>query len=64
MILSPAELRELTNARRSDAQARELDHLGIPYKERRDGSLVVMRIHCEHGQTQNKEQASPALRLP
>ncbi|TAN71877.1 MAG: DUF4224 domain-containing protein, partial [Gallionella sp.] len=31
----------------SDAQARELDALGIPYRRRRDKSLVVMRTSVE-----------------
>ena len=43
MTLRPEEIRELTGFIRADAQARELDHLGIPYKTRRDGSLIVMR---------------------
>lgn len=41
MILTPEQLVELTRAKRSDAQRRELDHLGIPYRVRRDGSVVV-----------------------
>lgn len=47
MILSADELRELTGKTRSDAQARELDHLGIPYKKRRDDSIVVLRFDLE-----------------
>lgn len=42
MILTPEQLVELTRAKRSDAQRRELDHLGIPYRVRRDGTLVVL----------------------
>lgn len=41
MILTPEELIVLTQRTRSDGQRRELEHLGIPYKVRRDGSLVV-----------------------
>lgn len=42
MILPPADLEKLTLAKRSDAQARELKHMGIPFTTRRDGSLVVL----------------------
>lgn len=62
MILSPASLRELTDARRSDAQARELVHMGIPYKTRRDGTLVVLEADV-HGTPAQKQPAPPALRL-
>lgn len=47
MLLTRNELRELTGRIQSDAQARELDALGIPYRRRRDGSLVVMRVCVE-----------------
>jgi len=52
MILTPDQLRELTHFTRTDAQARELEHLGIPFKTRRDGSLVVF-----------SEDANPAARI-
>lgn len=51
LTLSPQELRELTGHRRSDAQRRELEHMRIPFKIRRDGSLAVLRIHVEFGGT-------------
>lgn len=63
VILSPTALRELTGARRSDAQARELEHLGIPYRRRRDGSLVVFESEA-YGTTAKARPPSPALRLP
>lgn len=47
MFLTIEEIQQLTNRIRSDGQRRELDHMGIPYKVRRDGSLVVLRIHVE-----------------
>lgn len=47
MLLTSGELRELTERIQSDAQARELDALGIPYRRRRDKSLVVMRTSVE-----------------
>lgn len=60
MNLTPAELEGLTRAKRSDAQARELRHLGIPFQQRRDGTIVVLKIHVEHGQTE-KNESSPSL---
>jgi hypothetical protein len=47
LVLSPQELIEVTGKKRSYAQARELDAMGIPYKPRRNGSLCVYRIHVE-----------------
>lgn len=47
-LLSPEELVELTGRKRADAQARELDHLGVPYGERSDGSIIVLRSVVEH----------------
>ncbi len=35
LTLTAQELRELTGHRRSDAQRRELEHMGIPFKARR-----------------------------
>jgi len=45
--LSPAELRDYTGRRRSDAQARVLEHMGIPFTRRPDGTLVVLRSVAE-----------------
>ena len=60
MILSPAELLELTQRERPGFQARQLDHLGIPYKRRTDGSLVVLRVHVEH--LQDRQPRRPQIR--
>lgn len=60
MNLTPAELKSLTGAARSDAQARELAHLKIPFTRRRDGTIVVLKVHVEHGQTE-KSESSPSL---
>lgn len=48
LLLSDDELVELTGRRRSDAQERELSHLGVPHGRRSDGSLVVLRSVVEH----------------
>lgn len=42
MILEPEQLVKLTGFTRSDAQRRELEHMRVPYRARRDGSLVVL----------------------
>lgn len=47
MTLTPAELRELTGHRRSDAQARALRFMGIPHSLRPNGSVVVLRAVVE-----------------
>lgn len=51
MNLSREQLVALTGKKYVPAQIRELEHLHIPYKRRRDGSLLVLRIHVETGQT-------------
>ncbi len=47
LTLSPDEIHELTGKRRSDAQARVLMHMGIPFSTRPDGSLAVLRSVAE-----------------
>ena len=47
MILSPEELVELTQRERSKAQARALTYMGIEYRIRPDGSVVVLRSHVD-----------------
>lgn len=61
MILSEEEIVVLTKKSRHAWQARELDFLGIPYKPRSDGSLLVLRIHVEA--TQDTPRREPQLRL-
>lgn len=39
--LTHEELKSMTKKARFSAQRRELDHMGIPYTTRRDGSPVV-----------------------
>lgn len=63
MILTLSDLAELTGKTRRSAQARVLAHLGIPFKTRPDGSLVVFQRDLNATPTQNKIRA-PALRLP
>lgn len=47
ILLTEQELIELTKKERPSAQARALDFMGIRYRARPDGSLVVLRIHVE-----------------
>jgi hypothetical protein len=58
LVLSHDEIVEFTGKSRPSYQARELEHLGVPYQRRRDGTLVVLRIHV-----QVVESKEPALRL-
>lgn len=62
MFLKESEIRELTGKERPSAQIRELEHLGIPYRQRRDGSLVVVRLHAE-GVPDGSIRREPRLRL-
>ena len=62
LTLTPAELIELTGKQRAPAQARVLQALGVAYRRRPDGSLVVFRAHLNA--PQEVGPASPALHLP
>lgn len=48
MFLDDDDLIALTGKTRRDAQARALDFMGVGYKLRPDGSVVVMRASVEH----------------
>jgi hypothetical protein len=61
MILNRDDLVELTQRQKPSAQARVLEALGINYKRRPDGSLVVF-IQDIHAPTQAR-QTAPKLRL-
>lgn len=61
MLLSPDELVALTGKIRPSWQAKELDHLGIPHKPRKDGTLIVLRIHVE-GMHHQQPTREPRLR--
>lgn len=47
IVLSTEDLVALTKKEKPTYQAKQLVHLGIPYKARTDGSLVVLRAHVE-----------------
>ena len=66
MILTNEELELLTGKteraqKRHGSQAAELEHLGIPYLSRSDGTLIVFRRHVDNGQTPQEGSPSPAL---
>lgn len=43
MFLSHADLIEMTGRKVNSAQKKVLNYMGIPYKERADGSVAVLR---------------------
>jgi hypothetical protein len=45
MFLSPDEIIELTGRHRRDAQVTQLNKMGIIYKVRADGAVVVLTAH-------------------
>jgi hypothetical protein len=47
LLLTPAELVELTARKMPSAQARALRSMGIEHKVRPDGSVAVLRRHVE-----------------
>lgn len=66
MILTPDELKALTGKTRPSWQAKELDFLGVPYRRRSDGSLLV--LWSDAGAKQNAplatDKRAPKLRMP
>lgn len=64
MILTPEELQSLTLKATPRRQKRVLDFLGVKYRERPDGSLVVLRIHAYGPQDAPQARREPQLRLP
>lgn len=63
MILTPQELIELTHAERPSAQRRELEHLGIAARPRRDGTLVVLWDDVRASKEAAPKRREPQLRL-
>jgi hypothetical protein len=47
VFLDADELVELTRRRRSDAQMRVVQTMGIEHRRRSDGTVVVLRSHIE-----------------
>ncbi len=60
MFLTKEEVKELTKRTQHNAQAKMLRTLGITFKIRSDGSLLVLRAHIEKelgGTAQAKSKA-------
>lgn len=47
MLLTDAEIAELTKKHRRPAQRKALNAMGVTHKVRPDGSLAVLRSHVE-----------------
>jgi hypothetical protein len=62
MNLTPEALVNFTQQEQPFMQRRELEHLGIPYKVRRDGTLIVLAVHVE-GMHHQQPEARPRVRL-
>ena len=63
-VLSPQELEEYTLKTTSGRQKQVLDFLGIRYRERPDGTLIVLRIHAYGTENASPARREPQLRLP
>lgn len=64
LCLTSEELIDLTGRERPTFQARELDHMEIPYRVRTDGTLAVLRIHVEvKAPADAKMRPEPKVRL-
>lgn len=61
MFLTAEQLIELTGRHRPGYQRRQLEHLGIPYRVRTDGTLIVLRLHVEAAQY--PKPTAPRVRL-
>lgn len=62
LALTPEELVEVTGRVRHKAQAQALSEMGIPYRVRPDGTLLVLRVHVLYETTEDRPP-SPQLRL-
>ncbi len=63
MILTPEELEALTKRTKPAWQRRELEFLGIPYKPRSDGSLIVFWEDVRATHNVQPKEREPQLRL-
>lgn len=63
-VLTPQELEEFTLKSTPGRQKRVLDFLGVRYRERPDGTLIVLRIHAYGPENAPPAHREPQLRLP
>lgn len=64
IVLSAVELQELTLKPTPGRQRRVLDYVGIPYKVRPDGSLIVLRVHVDHAYDGAGSLGGPSFSQP
>jgi hypothetical protein len=62
MILNSEQIQELTHKKKATSQARELIAMQIPFRRRRDGSIVVLQEDL-YNASKKEGQAPPTLRL-
>lgn len=62
LVLSPAEIYELTHYRRPKEQLRALTEMGIPARLRHDNTICVLRMHVTQ-LTEKPEPRRPQLKL-
>jgi hypothetical protein len=63
MILTPTELATLTQRTRPGWQRKQLEFLGIPYKPRSDGTLIVLWEDVRATHNVQPRRREPQLRL-
>lgn len=65
MILTAQDIEDLTKKKRPSAQARELAHLGIKYRVRTDGTLIVFLddVRPIYATATEKKKREPQLRI-
>jgi hypothetical protein len=54
-VLPRKEVEQLTGKKRCNAQVRELNHMGINYRQRSDGSVVIVDIDVPVSLSKPKE---------
>jgi hypothetical protein len=68
MLLTDAELVELTRMQRRAAQRRVLDAIGVPYRMRPNGSIIVLRAAVDLAlggvPVERPGRPAPKLQLP
>lgn len=62
LVLAEDEIVELTGRKRSSAQRQVLDHMGLKYLVRPDGSLAVSRAYFE-SMFEDENQAKSARKV-
>lgn len=63
MILAESEIVEITGKCRWSAQAKELEHMGIPYRRRTDGKVIVFKEEITNAKAEKTRPRSPRMCL-